>query len=543
MNIKDLFSAVRPLKNRMHVNSSIFCIVTGLTTASAICLLLSLVSLIFPVPYLINIIILAYCAVILLSLLISAFLRPSALKVMKTADSLGLKERLITAYQLMDDFSPIAKIQRYDTIKAVSRTDFRSLYPLRIPKKLGALCLALSLITVISLFIPSNSRDIAAKLEKLFDEIKKQAEKIDNKRKDINKNAGISDEKLKEINKKIDQLLKELKQSKSEGEAVKALLRTKHELEELKKNGSSTDLAKLAENLSRHPMTSDIANALKNGGATQIKQLLENLNNSLKNLDELGRKDLAEHFKNVAEEISQNKDLAQNLHDLASAISSGKLGSASSELANLERTLSQLAASDPKLASAMQQLENQALRQIMDSMDSAKRQISSQSSNSQLANGSGRQGNASGSGKQEVDLPEQGKQPGQGVCQGGSKGEKGGNGAGDGTTNKDAGYSGEESLGRGREPGKKQVKDYESIYVPERLQGGEGSQSLVNGRKTGSGRSDWTQSENAPVQKGTVLPYDQVLGKYKSEAMSSLDESAIPPVMKDIVRDYFTSLE
>ncbi|MGI5912107.1 MAG: hypothetical protein ACOX6E_05965 [Syntrophomonadaceae bacterium] len=40
-----------------------------------------------------------------------------------------------------------------------------------------------------------------------------------------------------------------------------------------------------------------------------------------------------------------------------------------------------------------------------------------------------------------------------------------------------------------------------------------------------------------------MLPYQQVLGKYSQAAQESLNRSIIPSVTKDLVRDYFTSLE
>ncbi len=553
MDIKDIYRLVRPLKDRMHINNAIFCVMVGISTAGALSLLLSYGALFVPVPYLLRILAVILAACIFVSLLVSLFLRPKNLKVMKTADSLGLKERLITAYQFKEDASPISRIQRYDTLKALTNTDFRRSYPLRFPSALGIACIALALLVGLSFMIPSRSRETARQLEKLFDEIKKQAEKLDKDRKEANKKTGLADENLKDINAKIDQLLKELQKSKSEGEAVKALSRAKHELEELKQKSESSDLGKLAENLMKNPVTKDIGQSIKNGSMSDMKQKLEQMNNELKKMDEASRKDLAESFKKMAEQVAKDKQLAQNLLDLGNALSSGNLNSLASQASALNETLSRLAASDPELASAMEQLNNQVISQLTDSISDARSQISRQSGgssqqaqNQQQGNTPSQGGNQQGEGGQQNSPPGQGNSggngEGNGQGNGGSQGNKGAGGAGMGTTNKDMGYGGEESSGGGRTPGKKEVKDYESIYVPERL-GGNGNESQVKGTKGNSGESSWAQSQNSPVEKGSALPYDRVLGDYRSEAMSSVDNSSIPPVMKDIVRDYFSSLE
>jgi len=43
--------------------------------------------------------------------------------------------------------------------------------------------------------------------------------------------------------------------------------------------------------------------------------------------------------------------------------------------------------------------------------------------------------------------------------------------------------------------------------------------------------------------RGSSVPYNQVIGQYKDKAMESIKASDIPPGMKDMVKEYFTSLE
>jgi len=66
---------------------------------------------------------------------------------------------------------------------------------------------------------------------------------------------------------------------------------------------------------------------------------------------------------------------------------------------------------------------------------------------------------------------------------------------------------------------------------------------MVSGQKQDGGQSRYTQVDNMPVQKGEVLPYREVLARYKDEAVSYMEDTFIPAAMKQIVREYFESLE
>ncbi|MCR4436783.1 MAG: hypothetical protein QHH06_14265 [Clostridiales bacterium] len=521
MDMEYIYKSIKSLKNRMHLNNAVLSLMWGLAAASGTAFFLACLSLFVPVPFVMRILAGVYLFAVLLSLTAALFLRPGNLAVIKAADALGLKERLITAYELKDDGSPLSRVQRYDALKAASQTNFKALYAIKFPKYQGLACVVLALLTLLCLALPSGAREKAAGMENLANEVKKQAENIDKERKELSKKAILSDKKLQEINQRIDQLLKELKKADTEAKAVKALAKTKHELEELQNKGVSSELKQLGERLSESPATRDFGEALKNGNLADMKQKLEQLNNRLKNLSPEGKKELAQKFEQAARELANSPELAQNLADLSQALASGDLSSLGSHMASLENTLSQLARSDSALAQAMQQYENEVLQQLSNSLDSARQQISSQ----------GGQGSSTAQG---------GENPGQGTGSGPSN--KGGGGAGDQSSNRDLGYSGDESGGGARMPGQEKKKDYEGIYAPSRL-GGDSSASQVKGSKGGAGQSQWSEAEGAPVQKGNTVPYDQVLGEYKSEAMQSLEGSSIPPVMQDMVRDYFSSLE
>ncbi|MDD4295510.1 MAG: hypothetical protein PHC69_00940, partial [Ruminiclostridium sp.] len=167
--------------------------------------------------------------------------------------------------------------------------------------------------------------------------------------------------------------------------------------------------------------------------------------------------------------------------------------------------------------------------------------------NSGAQQGSQGQGNQSGGKGDQPGGQGQGNQPGnEGQSgqsgQSGGQSQGGGAGAGSGSTNEDAGYKEGDPAGGGRAPGDRKETEYQSIYVPEHL-GGEGNESVISGQKLQSGSSTFNEADGAPVQKGVMLPWNEVISEYREEAVQSMDRQEIPAGMEMLVRDYFSSLE
>jgi hypothetical protein len=60
----------------------------------------------------------------------------------------------------------------------------------------------------------------------------------------------------------------------------------------------------------------------------------------------------------------------------------------------------------------------------------------------------------------------------------------------------------------------------------------------------GSGSSKTgTDNNNGVVQDGSSVPYNQVIQDYSQAAHDSIDNSGVTPDTKDLVHDYFNSLE
>jgi hypothetical protein len=84
-------------------------------------------------------------------------------------------------------------------------------------------------------------------------------------------------------------------------------------------------------------------------------------------------------------------------------------------------------------------------------------------------------------------------------------------------------------------------EEFEPIYDPRRI-GGQGDEQMVLEPDAG----------NVPVQEGefaqnptgdVTVPYNQVFSDYRDAANRALESDYIPLGMRDVVRDYFSSLE
>jgi len=83
------------------------------------------------------------------------------------------------------------------------------------------------------------------------------------------------------------------------------------------------------------------------------------------------------------------------------------------------------------------------------------------------------------------------------------------------------------SGGTGGTAGSSQTGKYVTIFVPSKQRGG---------RVTSQGDA------NGGPQQRIVLPYRQVIGKYKQSARLALDRAALPPGVQSYVRQYFTAI-
>lgn len=149
----------------------------------------------------------------------------------------------------------------------------------------------------------------------------------------------------------------------------------------------------------------------------------------------------------------------------------------------------------------------------------------SNSSNEGQGNGNSNQGQSSGQG-----------QGGSGNGQGqGGQGQSSGSGQGGGGLGSSSGAGGGGS-GAGSGAG-----DRSLLSIPERIGGS--SDPTIDGGPLGGGEPIGEQKGPVPVTKGTIRPYEEVIGQYEDSYMESSERLQLPKDLQQIVESYFSQVQ
>ncbi|MFZ5354760.1 MAG: hypothetical protein ACOZCL_18820 [Bacillota bacterium] len=525
---KELLMLIKRIKNRMHAARLINYIIIGLTASLTVGIIIVVISRLVPV-YGVYWNVAKICTAGMLSAaLYCLFRRPGRVEAAAQADALGLKERTLTAIELLGVSSAFADLEKEDALKNLRKLDYRKGIPIKPKKKYLLTSLILVLILFFSGFIPNPMEEKAKELQKHKEKITAQQKKLDNIIKQLKLDPKLAEKQKQELEKRLDELKKELAAAKTEKDMDKALLKANKKLELLIKDQQELlqSREKVLKTLAANPLTKDLADMLKNTDRDTLKKELDQLAEKLKNLREEELKLLADNFNKLAKELSQNPELAEALSGLASKLSNGEFGDLSSQMSNLGKALEQLMF-DEELKDALNHISQQ-----LQNMQSQKSRGQSQGSSGD----DGHQGSGS--------MPGQGNQGQEGQLPNGQgNGADGGAGSGTdmGTENPAAESPGESGIIKKDGSGKK-IGEYENIFTSKTL-GGEGEKSNLSGEKNDGGNVQQTETNQSKTVRGSSVPYNQVLGQYMKDAFESIDSSDIPPGMRDLVKDYFTSLE
>jgi hypothetical protein len=83
------------------------------------------------------------------------------------------------------------------------------------------------------------------------------------------------------------------------------------------------------------------------------------------------------------------------------------------------------------------------------------------------------------------------------------------------------------------------------VYAPPDRLGVTGESSFVQGRQ-GQGPSapvSERESRSPGVEPASRVPYGQVFSRYRDAAGDAIERGAVPPALRDYVRQYFAQLE
>ena len=433
--------------------------------------------------------------VVILLFAISAALwyRPSLARSANYIDThLTLHDRLSTAWELRDNSAPISVLQRRDALQQLSKhtpatTIF--LWPGRIRLfAFGIAAIALALL----LLIPNPMNAVLQQQAAFQARLNRQIAAINTARTVIDNQTAISAQERAFIDKILREALVQLQQSSSEEQAQQSLAQAQSKLNQLRDPQASQKAqarAQASSSLqnSSNANVSNTGKALALGDSKALANSLQNLASQLNNLTPAQRAQLSQEIERAANQAQNNSQLSSALHQLAKAVADGKPGEVSDATKTLESAAAQDSANQTTTDSidqASQSLQN-AANAIAASTDSSNGQNSSQSQ-----------------------TPGQGRNPGQTQASGQGQGISGQ--SGQNNTNNNSGKN-------------------EQVFVPGQV--GSGTSNISVDGSTGT------------VQPGKPVPYSQVIAQYSQMAHDSINNSNIPPELKNLIQDYFNSLE
>lgn len=487
--MKEFLRLLAPLRHKLMAERFLKWFIYGETAAGILCLAVVVLS-----KFWTEIPVLPFCGGFVLLGLLTAlgaafFLRKVTEKeTAETADALGGAERMITTMELLGKGTqnPVEEMAVADGFAKAKETDFAKLYRMRMPVKVLRVLALVVVLTIGAGFMPVR-RDKDAEVY-----ANAQLERIEQVK--AEETPVLSKEEKKVFLEAAKALEKDLKTAKTKKAAEEAVREAQQNMKQLEKESVSKDLKELAETLKQEEDTAALSEALEQGDEASISQAMEQLLQKMAAMDKGQAASLAQQLAEAAENIS-DEELQEALKALEEALENGADPSEASEA--LKNALLSQAQVNSALRSSLQKLN---------------RNVGQQSLAKKVESGSESTGGE-----------------GQGAEGEGTGGQTGSGGSG---------TAGVGNGGQGRGFGHAEP---EKIYTRSAA-GKDGYDAQLKGTDSDEGQTTITEHRTMG-QAGTSVPYDTVYGQYRNEAMETLENSSVPYGMRELVSDYFATLE
>ncbi len=407
----------------------------------------------------------------------------------------ALHDRISTALELRDDLAPIAVLQRSDAIRQLKKYTSAatiSLWPGRVRLLLlGIASIAIALL----ILLPNPMNTFLQQQAALQARLNRQLAAINQTRLVIDNQATITPQERALIDKILRDAVARLQQSSSQEQAQQSLAQAQSQLNQLRdpqasqKAQARANASSSLEN-STNMNVSNTGKALASGDSKALNSSLQNLASQIANMTPAQRTQIAQQIERAANQGQNNPQLSSALHQLAKAVADAN----PSEVSDASKTLENAASQD-----SANNASNDSINQASQSLQNAANALASSTDNSNSQNTS------------QTQVPGQGQNPGRTNApgQGQSIGGQGGQG-GQNNTNNNSGKN-------------------EQVFVPGQV--GSGTSNISVDGSTGT------------VQSGNSVPYSQVIAQYSQMAHDAIQNSNIPPDLKNLIQNYFNSLE
>lgn len=525
------------IKKRMNMERIVKFILLAASYACSAGILLAVISFFTPIYGVYTKAVLLVVLFIIFGIALAVIRRPKLSYAAMKADSLGLHERAITALELAGDESAMAMLQKEDTLEYLEGLEYKKKIPIFPDKKYFIICFILIAAIISTGFVQNPMGDKALKLQELRELKKTQIKDIDKLIEKIDKDSKLTREQKNELEEKLAQIRKDIKASKDRKELEKSLERNQKKMELLsaKYDESKKDFDRVIDTLLKNKETKSIGELMKNKDTEAIKNSIKDLTNTLNSLNGEDKYKLSEDLSKLAEEIKSNQELKEALKKASDKLRENK-NLSKEDLEELADAISELTKNE-NIKNALEEIAEE-----LSNMNTNTVEVNGQEGKKQPDGEGTKKGTG---GKDESGQKENNVQNGKGGQENENSSQQNGSGAGNGTDPGSEDQTPNSSEGTGlssKDSSEKKTGAYEKIFTSKTL-GGTGKRTDLNGQENKGGSSEITSGESSQTNKGNSVPYNQVFGEYKDEAFESMNTSNIPEGMKEIVKDYFSSLE
>ena len=511
VTINHLQQRLRPMALRLRLRDTLWFASSTLWVAALLALALQIAGRLVPISGLLWMS-LAPPALWILIVIGYLTVRPlPPIRVAQRIDALlDARERLATALELGQraEQTPLVELQQRDAYSFATTLQPR-LVPLEINRRPLIVALALAAAVVALIILPNPQDQVLEERAAVREAVQQAAAQIEQLRQEIAQNQTLSPEERAALDRELAELQQRLEQNPgNREEALADLSTTEARLQQRLSPDVEAQRAAL-EQLARNLQASEGQQQSSRPTLEQAEDTLQQLAQQIERMTPEERAQLAEQLRQEAQQLQQSApQTAQALQQAADALQQNNVQQAQQALEQAAQSIQQA-----QQQQAAQQTAQQSIAQLQE-----ERQSIAQSGQQQQ-------------GQQQAQQPgqQQGQQPGQqqGQQQGQSGAQLEGNQQNP-ATGTDAG-SGSSDL----------------VYQPFTPDGRPRDVERIQGQESAGGQTQIQQGQtNVPGSVSPLqTPYQQVLQDYQRAAGEALDQSAIPPHLKDYVRDYFSRLE
>ncbi|MFQ5615450.1 MAG: hypothetical protein ACE5GO_03205 [Anaerolineales bacterium] len=414
-----------------------------------------------------------------------------------------------------------------DALRSARAVNPRALLPVQIPWREILAALLLVLVTALVWQRGEAFFQIAQQFRVIEQAIDAEAGQIEALIEEIENNPDLTTQQKETLTQPLEEALEGLSEAEILEQAVSTLNSAEQELQAISDKQiqqQKKDLQETGQQLSRDsggPLD-DFAQNLAEGDTIAAANDLENLD--VEGMPQSEREELAEQLEQAAEAVAgSNPELAGQLREAAQALRNGDTKAAQETLGEAAQTL----------RNAGQQIaESEAAQQAATQVGEGEQRLVEVGRPQEQAAGQnqGQDGRSDQNGQD--DQGQQGEGPGS-------------SGAGEGQSdggNSQGGEAGNDPIDQNNAPDGTGERAYEPIYAPERI-GGDGEQVAIPGSgepgNTVIGEGDTAPGDPSP----STVPYQDVFPAYEQAASEAIESGEVPPGYRNLVRDYFSSLE